>query len=226
MAYNVPALGEVANFGTDYFLSKIKFLARNKREFTTKFAILPNACCKIGFIFHRNKLYFFNFTNMKTKKELFSIQLSEAKDLLIHINDSIRETRNRLFYLLTLMLAVFGYSVTDIIDGKFYSLKSYIFYSVIVFGGIIIYHTRKAITPLNLRFNGITPENFGKITSETKKKSRINILYTYQKSIEVNGKHLTEISTSYNKAFKTLLYWLIFVCCITAWCFIIQSYVC
>ena len=163
---------------------------------------------------------------METKKELFSIQLSEAKDLLLHINDSIRETRNRLFYLLTLMLAVFGYSVTDIIDGKFYSLKSYIFYSVIVFGGIIIHHTRKAITPLNLRFNGITPENFGKITSDTKKKSRINILYTYQKSIEVNGKHLTEISTSYNKAFKTLLYWLIFVCCITAWCFIIQSYVC
>ena len=44
LAVNVPALGEVANFGTDYFLSKIKFLARNKREFTTKFAILPNAC--------------------------------------------------------------------------------------------------------------------------------------------------------------------------------------
>ena len=41
---DVPALGEVAKFGTDYFLSKIKFLARNKREFTTKFAILPNAC--------------------------------------------------------------------------------------------------------------------------------------------------------------------------------------
>ncbi|MCB6087085.1 hypothetical protein, partial [Flavobacterium psychrophilum] len=39
IATNVPALGEVANFGTDYFLSKIKFLARNKREFTTKFAI-------------------------------------------------------------------------------------------------------------------------------------------------------------------------------------------
>ena len=44
VATNVPALGEVANYGTDYFLSKIKFLARNKREFTTKFAILPNAC--------------------------------------------------------------------------------------------------------------------------------------------------------------------------------------
>jgi len=44
MATNVPALGEVANFGTDYFLLKIKFLAKHKREFTTKFAILPNAC--------------------------------------------------------------------------------------------------------------------------------------------------------------------------------------
>ena len=44
IAVNVPTLGEVANFGTDYFLSKIKFLARNKRVFTTKFAILPNAC--------------------------------------------------------------------------------------------------------------------------------------------------------------------------------------
>ena len=44
LAGNVPALGEVAKFGTDYFLSKIKFLAKCKREFTTKFAILPNAC--------------------------------------------------------------------------------------------------------------------------------------------------------------------------------------
>ena len=41
---NVPALGEVANFGTNYFLLNYKFLAKCKREFTTKFAILPNAC--------------------------------------------------------------------------------------------------------------------------------------------------------------------------------------
>ncbi|MBQ0910051.1 hypothetical protein KBJ98_15175, partial [Flavobacterium sp. F-328] len=43
----VPALGEVANFGTDYFLSKIKFLARNKREFTTKSQSCqtPVVCC-------------------------------------------------------------------------------------------------------------------------------------------------------------------------------------
>jgi len=41
---DVPALGEVANFVTVYFPLKIKFLAERKREFTTKFAILPNAC--------------------------------------------------------------------------------------------------------------------------------------------------------------------------------------
>ena len=46
LVFNVPALGEVANFGTDYFLSKIKFLARNKRVFTTKFAILPSIYVK------------------------------------------------------------------------------------------------------------------------------------------------------------------------------------
>ena len=163
---------------------------------------------------------------MKTKNELFSIQLSEAKDLLLHINDSIRETRNRLFYLLTLILAVFGYSVSDIIDGNFNTFKSYIFYSILLFGSIIVFHTRKAITPLDLRFNGISPDNFTKITSETEEKSRINILFTYQKSIDINGKHLTIISDSYNKAFKTLIYWLIFICCISAGCFIIQSYVC
>jgi hypothetical protein len=50
MRHNVPALGEVVNFGTDYFLSKIKFLAKCKRVFTAKFAILPNACCAFGFI--------------------------------------------------------------------------------------------------------------------------------------------------------------------------------
>jgi hypothetical protein len=54
MAYNVPALGEVANFGTDYFISSVrpvasgllnyKFLAKRKREFTTKLAIARNGC--------------------------------------------------------------------------------------------------------------------------------------------------------------------------------------
>ena len=39
IAHNVPTLGEVAKFGTDYFRLKIKFLAKRIRELTTKFAI-------------------------------------------------------------------------------------------------------------------------------------------------------------------------------------------
>jgi hypothetical protein len=40
---NVPALHAVAKFGTDYFLLKIKILAKHKRELTTKFAIAETA---------------------------------------------------------------------------------------------------------------------------------------------------------------------------------------
>ena len=41
---DVPALVEVENFGSDYFLLKIKILAKRERESTTKFAIARNGC--------------------------------------------------------------------------------------------------------------------------------------------------------------------------------------
>jgi len=44
IAGNVSPLGEVASYVTVYFPLKIIFLAKRKREFTTKFAILPNGC--------------------------------------------------------------------------------------------------------------------------------------------------------------------------------------
>jgi hypothetical protein len=47
---NVPPLGEVANFVTVYFPLKIKFLAERKREFTKKFAILPNGCYRLALV--------------------------------------------------------------------------------------------------------------------------------------------------------------------------------
>ena len=46
-----PRLASVANFGTAYFLLKIKFLAKREREFTTKFAIAPNVCWQMPFFF-------------------------------------------------------------------------------------------------------------------------------------------------------------------------------
>jgi hypothetical protein len=44
LSANVPTLCAVASFGTDYFLLKIIFLAKSKRDFTTKFAIAQNVC--------------------------------------------------------------------------------------------------------------------------------------------------------------------------------------
>lgn len=46
MTPNVSRLCEVANFVTAKFSIEIKFLAKDKREFTTKFAIVPNMCCQ------------------------------------------------------------------------------------------------------------------------------------------------------------------------------------
>jgi hypothetical protein len=45
MNYNVSMLGDIAKFATVYLPQKIKYLAKRKREFITKFAILPNGCC-------------------------------------------------------------------------------------------------------------------------------------------------------------------------------------
>ena len=81
MTANVWPLGEVANFVTGYFPLKIKFLARRKREFTTKFAILPNGCYAFGFL-----RYFFTFQfsvslphRLSRKQFLNSIIMSEIK---------------------------------------------------------------------------------------------------------------------------------------------------
>ena len=46
--YKVVALSEVANFGTDYFLLKIKILAKCIREYTSKFANSPNTCYRLA----------------------------------------------------------------------------------------------------------------------------------------------------------------------------------
>ncbi len=57
MFVKVSALGEVANFGTFYFLLKIKILAKREREPTTIFAIVRNRCYAFGKIFGLNFYY-------------------------------------------------------------------------------------------------------------------------------------------------------------------------
>ena len=159
------------------------------------------------------------------KSDFFELKLSESKDLLKHINDSIRETRNRIYFLIALVFAIFSYCVEDVINSKYFSSKSSIFYSVPIFGIYIFYQCRLAITPLKLRFDGISPNNFDKITDKKTSKTKINILYTYQRSIEVNGDHLQMISKAYNKAFYSLIIWLAFVFCLFAFQWVIQRYI-
>lgn len=155
----------------------------------------------------------------------FELKLSESKDLLNHINDSIRETRNRIYFVIALIFAIFSYCVDDVLKSEYLTTKSIVLYSVLVFGIFIFYQCRRAITPLELRFNGISPDNFDKITDKKIDKTRTNILYTYQRSIEVNGSHLQMIAKSYNKAFYSLLIWLAFVFCFFAFQWVVQCYV-
>jgi hypothetical protein len=159
------------------------------------------------------------------KSDFFELKLSESKDLLNNINDSIRETRNRIYFLIAIVFAIFSYCVEDILNSNYFSSKSIILYSVLIFGFYIFYQCRLAITPLKLRFNGISPDNFEKITDKKTSKTKINILYTYQRSIEVNGDHLQMISKAYNRAFYCLIIWLIFVSCLFSFQRIIQCYV-
>lgn len=157
--------------------------------------------------------------------EFFELQLKESKDLLNHINDSIRETRNRLYFIIALVFAVFGYLVEDILNSNFISTKSILLYSLILFIGFILYQCRHAITPLDLRFNGIEPKSFLKIKNDKKKVAHEKILNTYQKSIDINGSHLKMISQAYNKAFKSILIWFLLIPIFLAFQWVIQCYI-
>jgi hypothetical protein len=159
------------------------------------------------------------------EKELFELQLSESKDMLNHINDSIRETRNRLYFIIALIFAIFGYLVDDILNSIFLSNKSVILYLLIIFIGLIIYQCRYAIRPLRLRFNGIEPKSFLKIKNDKNKIIKEKILGTYQKSIDVNGGHLLMISRAYNKAFKSFLLWFLFIFIFFIFQWVVQCYI-
>lgn len=159
------------------------------------------------------------------KSELFTLKLNESKDLLNHINDSIRETRNRLYFIIALMFAIFGYLVDDVLNSDYNSTKSILLYSLILFMLFIAWQCRKAITPLKLRFNGMSPSNFDKISSNEWKQTKINLFHTYQRSIEVNGEHLKMISKSYNKAYYAILIWILLVSVFFIFKWVIQCYI-
>ena len=155
----------------------------------------------------------------------FELKLRESKDFLNHINDSIRETRNRLYFILALIFAVFGYLVDDILESNFKSTKSLLLYSLLLFIGFILFQCRYALTPLQLRFNGIEPKSFLKLKGDNKKVAKEKILNTYQTSIDINGGHLKMISKAYNTAFRLTIFWLLFVSFFLACKWVVQCYI-
>ena len=72
---NVPALGKVANYRTAYFLTKIKFLAKRKRELTTKIRNLAKRLLADVFFIFRLLFYLVQilkiFQNQFLCQELF-----------------------------------------------------------------------------------------------------------------------------------------------------------
>lgn len=139
-----------------------------------------------------------------TDKEIFDIQLAEAKDQLLHIDVSIKTTRTKVFYLIGISFTLLGFLSEDVYSGGFYSVKSIMFYPTLFVTTLILWKCRTSITPPKQRMNGIMPKLFQKhiLTKENPEKA---ILNTYQISISTNGKILKQLSDNYKTAFIALI---------------------
>mgnify|MGYP005999156077 CR=1 FL=1 len=164
---------------------------------------------------------------MENEKNFFEFKINEAKDLLQHINDSIRETRNRIYFIIAIVFAILSFCIEDVLEKNYYTTKSLLLYSVIVFGGFVLYQCRYAYTPLKLRFNGISPNGFEMIINNSNELEKIkkSILFTYQRSIEINGNHLKMIAKAYNKALYTMMFWLLLSFCFFIFQWVIKCYI-
>lgn len=141
-----------------------------------------------------------------SEEEKFKLKLSEAKDYLMHIDMSIKETRNKVFYLIGFVFALLGYLSTDLIDKIYLSPLTVLFYITASFLMIILYVARHSMFPKGYRLNGIIPESFDKIDNG---ELSDNIIYTYQCSIDNNLVILKDISNGYKSAFKALFIYLL-----------------
>ena len=71
----------VANFGTFYFLLKIKILAKRKRELTTKFAIARNGCYRL--------VFYANFINSNVNIINVNANIINSNVNIINVNVNI-----------------------------------------------------------------------------------------------------------------------------------------
>jgi hypothetical protein len=140
--------------------------------------------------------------------ELFKLVLQEAKDQLSEINTGIRETRNKIFYMIGFIISASSYLSTSILKAEFNSLSFYVFiitFIVFIYTLIVL---NKSVKPTELRLNGIEPNNLSEYT-ELNDSAQQSILHSYQKSITMNKVKLNGLTTSYKKIIRSYKVWLI-----------------
>ena len=157
------------------------------------------------------------------ENEEFDLCLLEAKDHLKHVNNSIKETRSKTYYLLGIMIGIISFLIVDIFSFNLYTVKSQMFIISLPFLNSFIWINRQTFNPTGLRFEGMTPNSFKEILDGNLKE---NILNTYQTSIDNNVQILQNFSKSYKLAFNIFVLWLFCLCVFCIYMFITKGFIC
>jgi len=133
----------------------------------------------------------------------FNTQLNEAKALLKHINESIRETRNKTYFLIGFPLAFVAFFSKSFFNSTEYkSVEFWMFIFSVVWALGVVWASRTSLSPLKLRFDGMSPKAFSRIIQDQKGNElwiKNSILHSYDKSIEINSGHLTCLAKEYHR---------------------------
>jgi len=122
----------VAKFGTNYFLLKIKILAKRKRELTTKFAIARNGCYQQA-LYSLKHVLFFSFCLFCFNFRLFQFGncLIAFSSCLFYFRRSLVAFGRRLFYC--------GRCLVDFCRSLIYFCRSFVYFcrSLFYFGDFL-----------------------------------------------------------------------------------------
>jgi len=160
------------------------------------------------------------------KNEEFNLALSESKDHLVTLDDSITRTRNKVFYLIGVMFASITFLADDFFSGLIVSLESLILYIFVISTIVMLIIARKELSPKKQGFNGITPDNFERLRKNKHYNLEELMLNSYQQMINTNVKVLKELSGTYKFLFKGLIVTgIISLLLCSVWTFLPKSFI-
>jgi hypothetical protein len=151
-------------------------------------------------------------------KEIEKIKYTESKDLMVSVNHSIENTRNKSWQMIGFLFAIHSYLLSDILLMNFSSLKSIVFYLSIPFFATIYFLCYNAVFPSDLALNGMKNSQFldGDDYSEISK--------YYERAIDENILVLHTISINYKKSMNTIFYFVFFLLFFFLFSFIKSKY--